>query len=102
MPGLGDDPFNPNNPATQVLLLAQRVDTLCREKEELERTAVKLTERLSRFETLFSNEKIEKIDNAIQFMSNSEFMAKWTWKFIMGTIVLSGSFYGAFKFWKGS
>lgn len=29
--------FNPNDPAVQILLLAQRVETLGREKEELER-----------------------------------------------------------------
>jgi hypothetical protein len=46
-------------------------------------------------------EKLKKVDEAIQFMSNAEFMGKWTWRGIFGFIVLSGGFYTAFKFWKG-
>jgi hypothetical protein len=46
-------------------------------------------------------EKLKKVDAAIQFMSNAEFMGKWTWRGIFGFLAISGGFYTAFKFWKG-
>jgi hypothetical protein len=96
------DEFNPNNPYTQLALLAQRVDNLGKEKEALERNEEKLEARIQKLESMLGTEKMEKIENAIQFMNNAEFMGKWTWRGIAGIIFLSGSFFGAFKFWKGS
>jgi hypothetical protein len=46
-------------------------------------------------------EKLQKVDAAIQFMSNAEFMGKWTWRGVAGFILLSGAFFTAFTFWKG-
>lgn len=46
-------------------------------------------------------EKLQKVDAAIQFMSNAEFMGKWTWRGIGGFILLSGAFFTAFSFLKG-
>jgi Trk-type K+ transport system membrane component len=48
------EPFNPNNPYTQVLLLAQRVETLGREKEALERREDELEKRMSKMEASFN------------------------------------------------
>ena len=42
--------FNPNNPYTQLALLAQRVDNLGREKEELERRIEADEVRLAKME----------------------------------------------------
>ncbi len=99
-PGWND--FNPNNPFTQLALLAQRVDTLGQEKEELERREKELEQRIQKLESVLGKDKLEKIDNAIEFMNNAEFMGKWTWRGIAGFVFLSGAFFGAFKFWKGN
>ena len=93
--------FNPNNPYTQIALLAQRVDNLGKEKEDLERKEDLLEARIQKLESVLGAEKMEKIDNAIEFMNNAEFMGKWTWRGVAAFVFLSGAFFGAFKFWKG-
>lgn len=76
------EPFNPNNPYTQVLLLAQRVDNLGREKEDLEKRERELDVRLQRLEVMLGKEKMDKIESAILFMDNAQFMSKWSARFI--------------------
>lgn len=62
-PGWND--FNPNNPYTQLALLAQRVDNLGKEKEELENGL--LQERRERAEHEADLEKrLAKIENSFQ------------------------------------
>lgn len=93
---------DPHSQSTQIALLAQRVSDLGRQKEELERHEKALEARVQHLEALFNPERLKDIDNAIKFMSNAEFMGKWTWRGIYGFIILSGGFFAAFKFWKGN
>lgn len=96
------DEFNPNNPYTQLALLAKRVDDLGQQKEELERREEAAENRITKLEFLLSKERVDKMDAATTFMSNAEFMGKWTWRAVYGFIILSGGFFAAFKFWKGT
>jgi len=93
--------FDPNNPSVQILLLSKRLDNIGQEKEEIEKSERALEKRVAHLEFLLSKDRIAKIDEASQFMSNAEFMGKWTWRAIYGFIILSGGFFAAFKFWKG-
>lgn len=62
-PGWND--FNPNNPFTQLALLAQRVDALGKEKEDLD--SALLQERKERAEHEAELERrIAKIENSFQ------------------------------------
>lgn len=62
-PGWND--FNPNNPYTQLALLAQRVDNLGKEKEDLDRALEQ--ERRERAEHEANLElRISKIENSFQ------------------------------------
>lgn len=45
--------FDPNNPSVQILLLSQRVDTLCKENEELEEREKALEKRMAKMENSF-------------------------------------------------
>lgn len=53
-----DDPFfralNPNDPAVQLFMLGQRLETLTKEKEELERYIESVNERLAKMEKSFN------------------------------------------------
>lgn len=89
------------DPEMRARYLAYRVSVLAREKEELERREEQLEARIHKLENTLDKEKMDKIDSAIEFMNNAEFMGKWTWRGIAGFIFLSGAFFGAFKFWKG-
>jgi uncharacterized protein YheU (UPF0270 family) len=61
----GWNDFNPNNPFTQLALLAQRVDNLGKEKEEIERSL--LIERTERAEHEAALERrLAKIENSFQ------------------------------------
>lgn len=94
--------FDPNNPYTAIAILSLRVDTLGKEKEEIERNEKDLEGRIAKLESMLGKDKMGKIDDAIEFMNNAEFMGKWTWRGIAAFVFLSGAFFSAFKFWKGS
>lgn len=49
----GFNEFNPNNPYTQLALLAQRIDNLGKEKEALETREKELEKRVSRLEASY-------------------------------------------------
>jgi hypothetical protein len=55
------EPFNPHNPYTQVLLLAQRVETLGKEKEALERDL-----RQERLDRLDLAKRVSTMENSYQ------------------------------------
>ena len=93
--------FDETNPFVRIEILAFRIDALCKEKEELERREAAFEQRIAKMENLLSQERLDKMDAATQFMSNAEFMGKWTWRAVYGFIILSGGFFAAFKFWKG-
>lgn len=88
--------FDPSNPDYQVYLLARRIDALVKEKEELEKIARNTEDRLIKIESeskahfglddatikwlsKADEDKLKRIDAAIQFMDNAAFMSKWTW-----------------------
>lgn len=93
---------DPHRQSTQIALLAQRVDDLGRQKEALERREEVLEARVQHLEAMLNPDRMNDINNAIKFMSNAEFMGKWTWRGVYGFIILSGGFFAAFKFWKGT
>lgn len=62
-PGWND--FNPNNPYTQLALLAQRVDALCKEKEELEMELARERKERSEHEAKLEL-RLAKIENSFQ------------------------------------
>lgn len=104
--------FDPEQPAAKIWFMAQRIDALTREKEELEDFKRDAEARLRKIEALFTHgvfgveaetlkwlaradePKLKKIDAAIQFMDNAQFMGKWTWIGLgaIGTAV--GAVYG--------
>jgi hypothetical protein len=64
-PTTGWSEFNPNNPYTQLALLAQRVDNLGKEKEDLERALDE--ERNERFKHQAAiDERMSKIEGSFQ------------------------------------
>ena len=89
--------FDPANPTTEFRILIRRIVVLTEEKEALEEVARSTQDRLAKIEHLFKDgvfgvepatlkwlaktdeAKLKKIDAAIQFMDNAQFMGKWSW-----------------------
>ena len=58
------DPFNPNDPSVQILLLAQRLETLGREKEAIERDLEQERAEREKSENELE-QRIAKIENSL-------------------------------------
>ena len=100
MPDFDLEAFNPNNPATQIALLAQRVGGLNQDNKVLELRNEMLEDRIRTLETYLNKEKKDRINAAIDFMSNAEFMGKWTWKGLAALAGMAASLYTALKLWR--
>ena len=111
--------FDPANPTREFRILIRRIVVLTEEKAQLEQVARDTQERLAKIEHLFKDGvfgvepatlkwlaktdegKLKKIDAAIQFMDNAQFMGKWTWIGLAIIASIVSGIAGAYSWLKG-